>query len=91
MAVSRFLIGGVASALMLTGGLFMWKGYTQIAEEEVLPDPPPALPAIPVAVQGRPNVGRHRQRYPPRRRHRARSVASIVSTATATTGSAGSS
>ena len=45
MAISRFLIGGVASALLLTGGLFMWKGYTQIAEEEVLPDPPPALPA----------------------------------------------
>ena len=39
MAISRFLIGGVASALLLTGGLFMWKGYTQIAEVEVLPDP----------------------------------------------------
>ena len=49
MAVSRFLIGGVASALLLTGGLFMWKGYTQIAEEEVLPAPPPALATIPVA------------------------------------------
>ncbi len=49
MAISRFLIGGVASALLLTGGLFMWAGYTQIAEEEVLPEPPPALVAIPVA------------------------------------------
>ena len=34
MAISRFLIGGVASALLLTGGLFMWKGYTQVAGEE---------------------------------------------------------
>ena len=57
MAVSRFLIGGVASALLLTGGLFMWKGYTQIAEEEVLPDPPPSLPAIPVAGSGAPKRG----------------------------------
>ncbi len=57
MAISRFLIGGVASALLLTGGLFMWKGYTQIAEEEALPDPPPALPAIPVAAAGAPKRG----------------------------------
>jgi hypothetical protein len=27
MAISRFLSGGVASALPLTGGLFMWAGY----------------------------------------------------------------
>lgn len=45
MAVSRFLIGGVASALLLTGGLFLWQGHSQLAEEAVLPDPPPALPA----------------------------------------------
>lgn len=57
MAISRFLIGGVASALLLTGGLFMWKGYTQIAEEEVLPDPPPALAAIPVAGANAPKRG----------------------------------
>src|SRR3546814_10651439 len=49
MTVSRFLIGGVASALLLTGGLFMWKGYSQIADEAVLPEPPPRLPAIPQA------------------------------------------
>ena len=47
MAISRFLIGGLASALLLTGGVFIWKGYSQVAEEAVLPDPPPALPAIP--------------------------------------------
>jgi len=57
MAMSRFLIGGVASALLLTGGLFVWKGYSQIAEEEVLPAPPPALPAIPVAGAGAPKRG----------------------------------
>ncbi|MGL3820935.1 hypothetical protein [Sphingopyxis sp. R3-92] len=57
MAVSRFLIGGVASALLLTGGLFIWKGYTQIAEEEALPDPPPAMAAIPVAAAGAPKRG----------------------------------
>lgn len=57
MAVSRFLIGGVASALLLTGGLFMWKGYTQIAEERLLPEPPPALPAIPVAGANAPKRG----------------------------------
>src|SRR5690606_5004405 len=57
MAISRFLIGGVASALLLTGGLCMWEGYTQIAEVEVLPDPPPALPAIPVAAANAPRRG----------------------------------
>ena len=57
MAISRFLIGGVASALLLTGGVFLWKGYSQIAEEEVLPDPPPALPAIPVADADAPKHG----------------------------------
>ncbi|PZQ21419.1 MAG: hypothetical protein DI569_12120 [Sphingopyxis macrogoltabida] len=57
MAVSRFLIGGVASALLLTGGLFMWKGYSQIADEAVLPEPPPALPAIPVAGPNAPKRG----------------------------------
>ena len=57
MAVSRFLIGGIASALLLTGGLFLWKGYTQVAEEEVLPDPPPVMAAIPVAGAGAPKRG----------------------------------
>ena len=57
MAVSRFLIGGLASALLLTGGLFMWKGYSQIAEEEVLPEPPPGLPAIPQAGANAPKRG----------------------------------
>ena len=57
MAISRFLIGGVASALLLTGGLFMWEGYTQIAEEEVLPEPPPGLPAVPMAGANAPKRG----------------------------------
>ena len=57
MAMSRFLVGGVASALLLTGGLFMWKGYTQIAEEEVLPAAPPPLAAIPVAGPDVPKRG----------------------------------
>ncbi|MBL9071170.1 MAG: hypothetical protein JNM03_14405 [Sphingopyxis sp.] len=57
MEISRFLIGGVASALLLTGGLFMWKGYSQIADEEVLPAPPPALAAIPVAGANAPKRG----------------------------------
>jgi hypothetical protein len=57
MAISRFLIGGVASALLLTGGLFLWAGYTQIAEDEVLPKPPPALAAIPVAGANAPKRG----------------------------------
>jgi hypothetical protein len=57
MAISRFLIGGVASALLLTGGVFIWKGYSQVAEDGVLPDPPPALPAIPVAAANAPKHG----------------------------------
>lgn len=57
MAVSRFLIGGVASALMLTGGVFLWKAYSQDAEEEVLPEAPPALAAIPVAGANAPKRG----------------------------------
>ncbi|MDP3783719.1 MAG: hypothetical protein Q8Q79_12470 [Sphingopyxis sp.] len=56
-AISRFLIGGVASAVLLTGGLFMWAGNTQIAAEEVLPDAPPALAAIPVAGENAPKRG----------------------------------
>jgi len=57
MALSRFLIGGIASALLLTGGVFMWKGYTQIAEEEVIPDAPPDPGPIPVAAMGAPKRG----------------------------------
>ena len=57
MAISRFLIGGLASALLLTGGVFIWKGYSQVAEEAVLPGPPPALPAIPVAGASAPKRG----------------------------------
>ena len=57
MAVSRFLIGGIASALLLTGGVFMWKGYTQTAEEQVIPDAPPDPGPIPVAGPGAPKRG----------------------------------
>jgi hypothetical protein len=57
MAVSRFLIGGIASALLLTGGVFLWKGYTQIAAEEVIPDAPPDPGPIPVAAVGAPKRG----------------------------------
>ena len=57
MAISRFLIGCMASALLLTGGLFMWAGNTQIAAEEVLPDAPPAVAAIPVAGANAPKRG----------------------------------
>jgi hypothetical protein len=57
MALSRFLIGGIASALLLTGGVFLWKGYTQVAEEEVIPDPPPDPGPIPVAGAGAPRRG----------------------------------
>lgn len=57
MAVSRFLIGGLASALLLTGGVFLWKGYTQVAEEEVIPDAPPDPGPIPVAGAGAPKRG----------------------------------
>lgn len=57
MALSRFLVGGFASALLLTGGVFLWQGHSQVAEEEVLPEPPPALPAIPVAGAGAPKRG----------------------------------
>ena len=49
MATSRFLLGGVASALLLTGGVFLWKGYSQIAAEDVVPAPPPRLAALPAA------------------------------------------
>ncbi len=52
MATSRFLLGGVASALLLTGGVFLWKGYSQIAAEDVVPAPPPRLAALPVAGPG---------------------------------------
>ena len=91
MAISRFLIGGVASALLLTGGLFLWAGYTQIAEDEVLPEPPPALAAIPVAGANAPKRGPAPPACPPRRRRRARNGVSTASTATVTTGSAASS
>ena len=57
MAVSRFLIGGVASALLLTGGVFLWQGYTQVAEEAVMPEPPPDPGPIPVAGAGAPTRG----------------------------------
>ena len=57
MAISRFLIGGVASALLLTGGLFLWQGHGQVADEIDLPEPPPALPAIPVAGPNAPKRG----------------------------------
>src|SRR3546814_12200443 len=68
MAVSRFLVGGLASALLLTGGVFIWKGYSQVAEEAVLPDPPPALPAIPVGGARAPKRGA----APPARSEEAR-------------------
>lgn len=57
MAVSRFLVGGAASALLLTGGLFLWQGHSQVAREADLPEPPPALPAIPVAGADAPKRG----------------------------------
>ncbi|HMP45288.1 MAG TPA: hypothetical protein PKD99_09305, partial [Sphingopyxis sp.] len=57
MALSRFLVGGIASALLLTGGVFMWKGYTQIADEEVIPEPPPDPGPIPVAGPNAPKRG----------------------------------
>ena len=57
MAVSRFLIGGIASALLLSGGVFIWKGYSQIAEEAVIPDAPPDPGPIPVAGAGAPKRG----------------------------------
>ncbi|APZ98411.1 hypothetical protein BWQ93_07840 [Sphingopyxis sp. QXT-31] len=57
MAVSRFLIGGVAGVLLLTGGVFLWKGQTQLAEEAVLPEAPPDPGPIPVAAAGAPKRG----------------------------------
>lgn len=57
MAVSRFLIGGLASALMLTGGVFLWQAYSQDAEDEAMPEPPPVLAAIPVAGANAPKRG----------------------------------
>lgn len=57
MAVSRFLIGGVASALLLTGGVFLWQGLSRDAEVRAMPDPPPALPEIPVAGANAPKRG----------------------------------
>ena len=57
MATSRFLLGGVASALLLTGGVFLWKGYSQIAAEDVVPAPPPRLAALPVAGPDAPKRG----------------------------------
>lgn len=57
MAVSRFLAGGLASALLLTGGVFLWKGHSQIAEQRALPAPPPKLPAIPIAGPNAPKRG----------------------------------
>jgi len=57
MAVSRFLAGGFATALLLTGGVFLWKGHSQVAEQRALPAPPPKLPAIPVAGPNAPKRG----------------------------------
>lgn len=57
MAVSRFLIGGVASALLLTGGLFLWQGKTQTRKEAVAAPAPPDVAELPVAGAGAPKRG----------------------------------
>lgn len=86
MAVSRFLMGGVASALLLTGGLFMWKGYSQIADDRMVPAPPPALPALPTAGPNAPKRGTAPPMLPAAKDNRARNGASTATIATATAG-----
>lgn len=89
MATSRFLLGGVASAL-LTGGVFLWKGYSQIAAEDVVPAPPPRLAALPVAGPDAPKRGAAPPALPAAKANRARSAGSTAMTATVTNGSAAS-
>lgn len=57
MAVSRFLIGGLASALLLTGGVLLWQGQTRSTQDDELPAIPPPPAAIPVAGANAPKRG----------------------------------
>lgn len=56
-ARSHFLLGGLATALALTGGLFLWQGLSQTEGTAELPAPPPALPPIPQAGADAPKFG----------------------------------
>lgn len=57
MAWSRFISGGAAAALLLTGGFFLWQGQTQSTDAPIIPKPPPALPMIPEAGPDAPQRG----------------------------------
>jgi EF hand len=55
-ARSHFLLGGLAAALALTGGLFLWQGLSQDADEMALPAPPPVA-GLPKAGPDAPRFG----------------------------------
>ncbi|MEQ1687404.1 MAG: EF-hand domain-containing protein [Sphingopyxis sp.] len=46
--MNKFLIGGIAAALMLTGGVFLWQGISQTPDPAVAALPPPDI-GLPVA------------------------------------------
>jgi hypothetical protein len=46
--MNRFLIGGLAAVLMLTGGVFLWQGISQVPDPAVAALPPPDV-GLPVA------------------------------------------
>ncbi|MEQ1510872.1 MAG: hypothetical protein ABL909_10800 [Sphingopyxis sp.] len=46
--MNRFLIGGVSALFMLTGGIFLWQGYSQAPAADIAALPPPDV-GLPVA------------------------------------------
>lgn len=46
--MNRFLIGGLAAMLLLTGGVFLWQGISQTPDAAVAALPPPDV-GLPVA------------------------------------------
>lgn len=63
-ARSHFLLGGLAAALALTGGLFVWQGISQSDEPALIPTPPPPIVGLPVAGANAPKVGPAPPRLP---------------------------
>jgi hypothetical protein len=50
-------MGGLASALLLSGGIFLWQARIEASNVPVIPKPPPALSLIPEAGPDAPKRG----------------------------------